>query len=291
MTKDSKYNYFYNHENQLTKVTKVSDGSTVSTYTYDYRGLRISKTTPTGGTINYHWDDQDRLVRESDTSGNTLAQYIYNGDELVAVEKNGSMYYVHTNHRGDILALTDANGNRVATYNYGPWGELLSKTGTVDIPFRYAGYYYDQETGLYYLKARYYSSDIGRFLTKDQIEYSELKNPTTLNLYAYVNNNPVMYIDPSGHISTKLHWTSLDVYFLKSEANYWSRTLDSRADLWALVCVITGAYGLLPASVASAIMAYGNYRFPKNLAYYNGSKGVKVVVQWLPYPLVKFYKR
>ncbi|PEC50950.1 hypothetical protein COJ46_01685 [Bacillus sp. AFS077874] len=198
LTKDSKFNYFYNYENQLIKVTKVSDGSTIATYTYDYRGLRTSKTTPSGGTIYYHWDDQGRLVRESDTNGNTLSLYIYNGNDLVAVEKGGLMYYVHTNHRGDILGVTDVNGNQVATYNYGPWGELLSKTGTVDIPFRYAGYYYDQETGLYYLKARYYSPDLGRFLTKDQIEYGELKNPTTLNLYAYANNNPVMNVDPNG---------------------------------------------------------------------------------------------
>ncbi|XZF77791.1 RHS repeat-associated core domain-containing protein [Bacillus sp. AL-1R] len=198
LTKDSKYNYIYNHENQLTKVTKVSDGSTVATYTYDYRGLRISKTTPSGGTIYYHWDDQDRLVRESDTNGNTLSLYIYNGIELVAVEKGGFMYYTHTNHRGDILALTDANGNRVATYNYGPWGELISKTGTVDIPFRYAGYYYDQETGLYYLKARYYNSELGRFLTKDGIENGDNQVPITLNLYAYANNNPIMMVDPDG---------------------------------------------------------------------------------------------
>lgn len=198
MTSDSQFNYTYNNENQLTKVTKISDGSTVATYSYDYRGLRISKTTGSS-TIYYHWDDQKRLTRESDNNNNTLALYIYAGNQLVAVEKNGAMYYVHTNQRGDVLALSDSNGNQAATYKYGPWGEFLGKTGTVDIPFRYAGYYYDNETDLYYLKARYYNPKLGRFLTKDQIDYSDIKDPQSLNLFAYTKNNPVMNVDPDGH--------------------------------------------------------------------------------------------
>jgi len=139
LTSDGNFNYEYDTEGHLTKVTKVSDGSTVATYEYDYRGLRVSKTT-SSGTVRYHWDNKDRLVRESDTSGNTIALYIYSDkDQLVAIEKNGAMYYTHTNHRGDILAITDSNKQRVATFKYGPWGELISQTGSFDIPFRYAG--------------------------------------------------------------------------------------------------------------------------------------------------------
>ena len=128
LTSDGNFNYFYDSENRLNKVTKVSDGSTVATYKYDYRGLRISETTASG-TIRYHWDDNERLIRESDVNGNTLALYIYNDqDQLVAIEKGGQMYYNYTNYRGDILAITDATGNKVA--KYGPWGEPLSQTGT-----------------------------------------------------------------------------------------------------------------------------------------------------------------
>jgi len=108
------------------------------------------------------------------------------------------MYYTHTNHRGDILAITDSNKQRVATYKYGPWGELISQTGTFDIPFRYAGYYFDSETGLYYLKARYYSPELGRFLTKDTVKGIN-DDPRTLNLYTYAEGNPVMNTDPDGH--------------------------------------------------------------------------------------------
>ncbi|MBT2757912.1 RHS repeat protein [Mesobacillus foraminis] len=199
MTSDGNFNYFYNHENQLVKVTKVSDDSVVATYTYDYRGLRISKTTDSG-TIYFHWDDQERLVRESDSSGNTLNIYMYDNDnQLIAFEKNGKIYYVHKNHRGDILSITDENRNKVATYKYGPWGEFLGKTGTVDIPIRYAGYYFDYETGLYYLKARYYNPEFGRFLTKDDISYGEITEPLSLNPYAYVHGNPISLVDPDGN--------------------------------------------------------------------------------------------
>jgi hypothetical protein len=67
--------------------------------------------------------------------------------------------------------------------------------------------------------------------------------------------------------------------------------LDSRADLWSLISLITGAYGNVPASVAAGLMNLGNSRISKNLNNYNGKKGVKMVVQWLPYPWVRFYKR
>jgi RHS repeat-associated protein len=116
----------------------------------------------------------------------------------VAIEKGGSMYYPHFNHRGDILAATDATGTRVATYQYNPWGELIGQTGTFEQPWRYSGYYYDEETSMYYLKARYYDPSLGRFLTKDTFTGFEA-SPQSLNQYAYTENNPITYIDPDGH--------------------------------------------------------------------------------------------
>ena len=198
LTRDEQFNYTYDSENHLIKVTKVADNSVVATYAYDYRGLRISKTVGTVTTY-FHYDDKKRLVRESNAANATLALYVYNkNDQLVAFEQNGAMYYVHTNHRGDILGVTDANKVQVATYSYGPWGELLGSTGTVDVPFRYAGYYYDSETGLYYLKSRYYSPKIARFITKDDIDLKDITDPSSLNLYQYVHDNPIKLVDPDG---------------------------------------------------------------------------------------------
>lgn len=87
-------------------------------------------------------------------------------------------------------------------YYYDAWGnhkwtgdETLAKRN----PFRYRGYYYDEETGLYFLKSRYYDPQIGRFINIDSLDYADPETINGLNLYAYCNNNPVMYVDPTGH--------------------------------------------------------------------------------------------
>ena len=99
-------------------------------------------------------------------------------------------------------------------YVYDAWG-TITPNGVYDVsglnlaelnPFRYRGYYYDTETGLYYLKTRYYDPAIGRFMTIDGIEYLDPETINGLNLYAYCNNNPVMNIDPNGTWSWKKFW-------------------------------------------------------------------------------------
>ncbi|WP_052948029.1 RHS repeat-associated core domain-containing protein [Aneurinibacillus tyrosinisolvens] len=101
-------------------------------------------------------------------------------------------------------SLTDGNGNTVAQYQYDAWGNITSSAGLMKDAnsYRYAGYRYDNETGLYYLMARYYDASIGRFITRDTFHGFE-NDPSSLNQYAYTKNNPVMYIDPTGHWSWK----------------------------------------------------------------------------------------
>ena len=189
----------YDAEDRLTQVKRVSDSSVVATYAYNFNGLRKSKTV-NGQTTNYSWDDAGNLVRESDINGNTLASYYYDaGGNLVGMRKNNQTYIYHNNLRGDIVSITDYNGNIQAQYHYDPWGTQISNSGTLTQPFRYAGYYYDDETGMYYLKNRYYSPAFGRFLTKDDYKYIDQKDGQTLNLYAYCLNNPVNFNDPDGN--------------------------------------------------------------------------------------------
>ncbi|MTI66246.1 MAG: RHS repeat-associated core domain-containing protein [Firmicutes bacterium] len=100
------------------------------------------------------------------------------------------------------MALTDKNGDIVANYEYDAWGKILSKSSTVNTgdgvalwkanPFRYSGYQYDDKTGLYYLKSRYYSPFLGRFITRDAV--------FALNLYSYAANNPTNFVDPDGFV-------------------------------------------------------------------------------------------
>jgi RHS repeat-associated protein len=121
--------------------------------------------------------------------------------------KNGQTYYYHLNGHGDVVALTDNNGNVVAEYEYDAWGNILSQTGSLasENPYRYAGYRYDEVTGLYYLMSRYYDANIGRFLTRDTF-HGFGDEPQSLNQYAYAHNNPVMNIDPDGHFAQWVLW-------------------------------------------------------------------------------------
>jgi len=125
--------------------------------------------------------------------------FYYVGGKLVGLKKNNTTYIVHDNLRGDIESITDTAGNIVAQAHFDPWGKRISSSGSLVQPMWYAGYYFDDETGLYYLKSRYYSPAFGRFLTRDGIGYINHSDPQTLNLYSYAGNNPVSLTDPNGN--------------------------------------------------------------------------------------------
>lgn len=169
----------------------------------------MQKTTPTGS-VRYSWDDQERLVRETDGTGAVLARYTWGGPNQPLSMRLGSVpYYPHSNARGDILAITDATGKRVASYEYGPWGELISSTGSLTQPWRSAGYYSDRETGLSYVQQRYYDPALGRFLTKEPM-FSDfcvdcgfealLDHAPVTSPYAYAQNRPLVFVDPDGRV-------------------------------------------------------------------------------------------
>ncbi len=117
---------------------------------------------------------------------------------------NSQSYYYHRNLQGDVIAIYDANGEKQVEYAYDAWGNCTtiyqanSELAYLN-PIRYRGYYYDVETGLYYLNARYYSPEWRRFISPDAAEYIDPETPNGLNLYAYCNNDPVNLVDPSGH--------------------------------------------------------------------------------------------
>lgn len=134
--------------------------------------------------------------------GSNLIKYYYDATGICGFNYNGYSYYYRKNIQGDIIAIYDGAGVCYATYAYDAWGRFKIFTNINDIaninPFRYRGYYYDKETSLYYLNARYYDPKIGRFISPDSIEYLAPDSINGLNLYAYCNNNPVMKVDPNG---------------------------------------------------------------------------------------------
>ncbi|WP_413066561.1 RHS repeat domain-containing protein [Siminovitchia sp. 179-K 8D1 HS] len=142
---------------------------------------------------------------------------MYSADgQLLALNKHSgntvtATYYYHYNPRGDVIALTDQSGNVVASYSYDSWGNPLEakRTGiALENPFRYAGYQYDEETGLYYLMARYYHPTHRVFLSMDPDPGDE-DDILTQNGYTYANNNLVMMVDPDG----KWFWLAVNAGF------------------------------------------------------------------------------
>ena len=125
---------------------------------------------------------------------------------------NGQYYYYMYNIQGDVIGIWDNNGNIVARYNYNAWGKPISVTdgNGNDVssnpshianinPIRYRGYYYDQETGFYYVGSRYYDPEIGRWINADGVLPSSADSVQGYNLFVYGFNNPINTVDPSGN--------------------------------------------------------------------------------------------
>jgi len=165
-------------------------------YKYDFTGIRTQKVSG-GATTNYYSDESGRVLAESDATGALKAQNVLGAKPLARII-GGKWYYYLYNQHGDVVRMVDDTGAVVNSYAYDEWGNLLSKSETVANPIRYAGEYQDDESGYYYLRARYYDPVYSRFVSRDTNE-GKVTNPLTLNLYAYCNENPVMGVDPSGN--------------------------------------------------------------------------------------------
>ena len=109
-------------------------------------------------------------------------------------------YYYILNLQGDVVQIIDANGIMQAEYVYSPWGEVISAEGDLAEvnPLRYRGYYYDSETGFYYLQSRYYDPENHRFINADVYTSTDSSDAIACNMFAYCGNNPVMRIDIDG---------------------------------------------------------------------------------------------
>ena len=198
---------------QLSTATKA-DGTELS-FKYNDSGIRTSKTV--GGVTTEYFLDGTGVIAEK--TGNNILWFYYDGDgSREAVEYNGAVYYYLYNAQGDVLGLFDNNLNVVVNYTYDSWGNLLSVTGSMANtlgqanPFRYRGYYYDTETGLYYLNSRYYDPETGRFINGDTITDGGAGLLGT-NLFTYAANNPVNISDSSGHwiIKSAVKWFAKNV--------------------------------------------------------------------------------
>ncbi|OOR21504.1 DNRLRE domain-containing protein [Bacillus cereus] len=203
-TSDDKFTYTWNEADQLVALTKKGESNPFATYKYDDDKRRIEKNV-NGAVTRYFYDgDSINPLYETDGNGNVLRQYVYSIDGArLAMKSQGQTLFYHYSSRGDVVAMTDERGQIVANYEYDAWGNVLksdAKGIAADNPFGYAGYMYDKEIGMYYLVARYYTSDHGVFISADPDPGDE-DDPVTQNGYTYADNNPAMMTDPDGHFA------------------------------------------------------------------------------------------
>jgi len=222
-------NYTYNTQNQRTglsydaygnltslggysftwsngRLSGAANGTKAISYTYNYNGIRMSKTV-NNVTTDYAVDDNNNVIEQDDGTNNVKFVYDSNGLPIYMIF-NGTTYDYEKNLQGDVIGLLDSTGNEVVSYTYDVWGVQTSCTGSmastlgIANPLRYRGYYFDGDIGLYYLQSRYYSPELMRFISQDDPGFSNAQGqPLGSNLYAYCLNNPVMNVDPTGCLS------------------------------------------------------------------------------------------
>jgi RHS repeat-associated protein len=212
LTQDPRGRYTYDGENRL--VTAEVGGVATSQYVYDGNGRRVKKTVSGVGT-RFEYGAGGELIAERNDAGVVTSWYYYRNGELLATSVNGTTHkYATSDHLGSPRAWTDDSGAVIAggRHDYLPFGEeLLAEIGTRTTGQGYAesdqqdgqrkqfgSKVRDIETRLDFFESRYYSSVQGRF-TKPDTFGGRLTNPQTLNLYAYVLNNPLKWADPTGH--------------------------------------------------------------------------------------------
>ena len=196
------------------QLASLSGNGKSLSFKYDNAGIRTSKTvngvetkyTYLGGTL------------VSQKTGDEVISFAYSaGGAPYGFSYNGQSYFYLLNLQGDIIGIYDGSGNVVVRYTYDSWGKVISVTGSladtvgVKNPLRYRGYYYDVETKLYYLQSRYYDPETCRFINADSLLVAGDDYIQGVNMFAYCQNNPVMYSDPSGRVLSSSQAVAIDI--------------------------------------------------------------------------------
>ena len=192
------------------QLASATSGDTNITNTYDVDGIRETKTV--NGVTHAYTYLGEKLARE--TCGSTVIDYFYDSDGRpykLVIREGADTYtgYFVLNLQGDVIAIVDSNGAVAVAYEYDPWGKEISHTTSGSDgeklygynALKYRGYYYDAETGFYYVSSRYYDPEVGRFINADTTDVLDVQSDLhDKNLYAYCDNNPVMRKDLNGQV-------------------------------------------------------------------------------------------
>jgi RHS repeat-associated protein len=216
LTGDGQFSHEYDENNRLIRVTQLSDSIVVGEYVYDALGRRVIKLADGDGDsiqteTRFYYDDA-RAIEDQDGIGTTLAIYVFGNyvDEVLTMDRLGSRYFYHQNTLWSPHAITDATGTVVERYSYDAYGKVTVTDGlgvpVADNPWgtphsvignriTFTGRELDEETGLYFYRARIYDCVKGRFHTRDPLGYV-----AGINLYQYATGCPSRNADPSGYL-------------------------------------------------------------------------------------------
>jgi RHS repeat-associated protein len=191
--------FTWDFENRM--VSAVVPGTGTVSFKYDPFGRRIYKQSPSF-TSAFLYDGAD-LLETVNGSGSEVASYTQGlgVDELLAMQRSGTADYFEADGLGSITSLSGSAGALANTYTYDSFGNTTTSTGTVRNYFQYTAREFDPETTLYYYRSRYFDQTLGRFISEDQSDEGSLYD--ALNLYMYVQNNPVNNTDPFGKYTLK----------------------------------------------------------------------------------------
>ena len=194
MTSDGTNTYVWDAENRLIQITYPGSGNN-SQFSYDGNNLCVGIVETTSGSVSStkQFVRYSSKIREArNVSGAIISQYFYRGETV-----SGSNYFYTKDQLGSTRELTNGSGIVQAQYLYDPYGQATTLQGSTNVDFQYAGYYYHVRSSLNLAFYREYNSKLGRWISRDPKE-----ERGGVNLYRYVNNNPIEWKDSSGLLCT-----------------------------------------------------------------------------------------
>lgn len=244
-------------------------------FAYNAEAQRIGKTVSVTSTVNgqtqtdtaslRHYNNGTAIVADGVTRGTTteLNSYIFGKEsepgyaQFEALYDGTTLYFAEVDSHTDITELVGANG-QTASYSYDAYGNATSAiSGGVYNPYRYTSQYLDEETGLYYLRARYYDPSNGRFTQEDSY-LGEENSPLTLNLYMYCHGNPIRYTDLKGHWVTAIG-VAFGVAVVVGVSASASLIFDGKGNVGILICLYLPVFGVMSRGFGAFIGFFWKY--------------------------------